>query len=114
MEKLIDVGGRTKLLAKDVTYFEAAINYTIIHYAIGATKVVATTIGHIQERISNGFVRPNRSYLVNLEYINSCQLGEILLQNDLKINIARRKTEKISTIVADYFEQKNAQTVPIK
>ena len=106
MEILINVGGRTKLLTKDVAYFEADINYTIIHYTIGKVKVVATTIGHIQERIGNGFIRPNRAFLINLEFINSCLLGELLLQNNLKVNISRRKKNHVTSILENHFEQK--------
>jgi DNA-binding LytR/AlgR family response regulator len=107
MENLIKVGGRIKLLTKDVAYFEADVNYTIIHYTIGKIRIVATTIGHIQERIGNGFIRPNRAYLINLEYINSCLLGELLLQNNLKINISRRKKNQLTTIVENHIEQKS-------
>ncbi len=107
MEILINVGGRTKLLTKDVAYFEADINYTIIHYTIGKIRIVATTIGHIQDRIGDGFIRPNKSFLINLEYINSCLLGELLLQNNLKINMSRRKKNQLTSIVENHFEQKS-------
>lgn len=109
MENLIKVGGGIKLLSKDVAYFEADINYTIIHYTIGKIKVVATTIGHIQERVGNGFIRPNKSFLINLEFINSCLLGELLLQNDLKINMSRRKKNQLSLIVNNHIQQKTLQ-----
>lgn len=107
MENLIKVGGRIKLLTKDVAYFEADVNYTIIHYAIGKIRIVATTLGQIHERIGNGFIRPNRAFLINLEYINSCQSGELLLYNNLKINISRRKKSLLETILANHFEQKS-------
>ncbi|WP_435354374.1 LytR/AlgR family response regulator transcription factor [Emticicia sp. SJ17W-69] len=109
MEDLIKVGGRIKLFSKDVAYFEADINYTIIHYTIGKRKIVATTLGHIQERIGNGFIRPNKSFLINLEFINSCLLGELLLQNDLKVNMSRRKKNQLTIIVNKHIEQKKLQ-----
>jgi DNA-binding LytR/AlgR family response regulator len=109
METFINVGGRTKLLSKDVAYFEADVNYTIIHYAVGNTKMVATTIGHIQDRLGeeSGFIRPNRSFLINLDYIDSLRLGKLFLQNDMKVSIARRKVVYLTPIVEDHFEQKN-------
>jgi DNA-binding LytR/AlgR family response regulator len=93
-----------------VAYFEADVNYTIIHYTIGKTKIVATNIGRIQDLIGNGFIRPNRAYLINLEYINSCLLGELLLQNNLKVNISRRKKNQLTSIVKNHFEQKSLLT----
>lgn len=108
MKTAIKVGGRTKLFSEDVTYFEADINYTIIHYYQGQDKIVATTIGQIHERIGEecGFIRPNRSYLINLQFVDNYQLGELLLQNNMKVNISRRRKKRLNNIVEKYFEQK--------
>ncbi len=108
MKTAIKVGGRTKLFSEDVAYFEANINYTIIHYYQGKNKIVATTIGQIHERIGEecGFIRPNRSYLINLQFVDNYQLGELLLQNNMKVNISRRRKKRLNNIVEKYFEQK--------
>ncbi len=104
----IKVGGRISLFTKDVAYFEADWNYTIIHYHIGKPKMVATTLGHIQGRMLNktSFVRPNRKYLINLDYIDSLKLNELHLQNDLHVNISRRRKLVIIPIVEYYLENK--------
>ncbi|GAB2641449.1 hypothetical protein GCM10027035_39200 [Emticicia sediminis] len=108
MKTAIKVGGRTKLFSEDVAYFEANINYTIIHYYLGKNKIVATTIGQIHERIGEecGFIRPNRSYLINLQFVDNYQLGELLLQNNMKVNVSRRRKKRLNNIVKKYFEQK--------
>ncbi|GGD67543.1 hypothetical protein GCM10011514_34510 [Emticicia aquatilis] len=108
MKTAIKVGGRTRLFSEDVAYFEANINYTIIHYYQGNNKIVATTIGHIHERIGEecGFIRPNRTFLINLQFIDNYQLGELLLQNNMKINVSRRRKKRLKSIVEKYFEQK--------
>jgi hypothetical protein len=53
MKTEIKVASRTKLFSEDVAYFEANVNYTIIHYYNGKNKIVATTIGQIHERIGD-------------------------------------------------------------
>ena len=108
MKTAIKVGGRTRLFSEDVAYFEANINYTIIHYYEGKNKVVATTIGQIHERIGeeSGFIRPNRAYLINLQFVNKYQLGELLLQNNMKVNVSRRRKKRLNNIVEKYFEKK--------
>lgn len=108
MKTAIKVGGRTKLFSEDVAYFEANINYTIIHYYQGKNKIVATNIGQIHERMGEecGFIRPNRAYLINLQFVNKYQLGELLLQNDMKVNVSRRRKKRLSRIVKNYLEQK--------
>nr|WP_299422929.1 LytTR family DNA-binding domain-containing protein [uncultured Emticicia sp.] len=108
MKTEIKVGGRMKLFSEDVAYFEADVNYTIIHYYQGKNKIVATTIGQIHERIGEecGFIRPNRGYLINLQFVDKYKLGELLLQNKLKVNISRRRKKRLNNIVEKYFEQK--------
>ncbi len=108
MKTEIKVGGRMKLFSEDVAYFEADVNYTIIHYYQGKNKIVATTIGQIHERIGEecGFTRPNRGYLINLQFVDKYKLGELLLQNKLKVNISRRRKKRLNNIVEKYFEQK--------
>ena len=108
MKTEIKVGGRMKLFSEDVAYFEADVNYTLIHYYQGKNKIVATTIGQIHERIGEecGFIRPNRSYLINLQFVDNYHLGELLLQNKLKVNISRRRIKRLNNIVEKYFEQK--------
>lgn len=108
MKTAIKVGGRTKLFSEDVAYFEANVNYTIIHYYQGKDKIVATNIGQIHERMGEecGFIRPNRAYLINLQFVNKYQLGELLLQNNMKVNVSRRRKKRLNNIVERYFEQK--------
>ena len=105
----IKVGGRTRLFTEDVAYFEADLNYTIIHFNLGKPKIVATTLGIIQKRISprDAFVRPNRKYLINLYYIDNFSQGNLLLQNELQIHISRRRIMAIKPILDCYLAKKN-------
>ncbi|MFN3489733.1 MAG: LytTR family transcriptional regulator DNA-binding domain-containing protein [Emticicia sp.] len=109
MKTAIKIGGRTKLFSEDVAYFEANINYTIIHYYQGRNKIVAINLGQIHERIGEkcGFIRPNRAYLINLQFVNKYQLGKLFLQNDMKVSISRRRQKQLNDIVRSYLEQKN-------
>ena len=108
MKNEIKVAGRTKLFSEDVAYFEANVNYTIIHYYQGQNKIVATNIGQIHERKSEEsiFILPNIAYLRNLQFVNNYQLGELLLQNNMKINISKRRKKQLNNIVERYYEQK--------
>jgi DNA-binding LytR/AlgR family response regulator len=105
----IKVGGRTRLFTEDVAYFEADLNYTIIHFNLGKPKIVATTLGTIQNRIcpKDTFVRPNRKFLINLDYINNYSQGNLLLQNELEIHISRRRIMAIKPILDCYMAKKD-------
>jgi DNA-binding LytR/AlgR family response regulator len=105
----INVGGKTRLFSQDVAYFEADMNYTIIHYNIGNSKIVATTLGLIQGRIleKNTFVRPNRKYLINVAYINNFSIDNLLLQNELQIHISRRRKVSVIPVIEYYLANKN-------
>jgi DNA-binding LytR/AlgR family response regulator len=108
MKTELEVGGRTKLFSEDVAYFEADVNYTIIHFYEGRDKIVATTIGHIHDRMGQHscFIRPNRAFLINLEFINSYQLGELLLHNNMKVQISRRRRNDLTSVVENYLSNK--------
>lgn len=48
------------------------------------------------------FIKPHRSYVVNMNYINSITNTEILLQNQVKIPIPRRQAKEIKETYIDY------------
>lgn len=105
----IHVGGRTSLFIEDIAYFEADLNYTIIHLNFGKNKIVATTLGLIQNRIldKNTFIRPNRKYLINLDYVDNFSQDKLFLQNELQIHISRRRFMAIKPILDCYLAKKN-------
>lgn len=86
---------------------KADVNYTNIYLDDGSQILSSTTIGILEKRLlAFNFFRPNRSVVINLKYIsdfeNKAQTGDfskILLKNNQKIPLSRRKTLQFLKIV---------------
>ncbi len=64
---------------QNITHVEAIDNYAYV-YTPEAKYMVSHTLKSIEEKLSGyGFVRVHKSYLVNLDYINSISDGFIML-----------------------------------
>jgi len=64
---------------QNITHVEAIDNYAYV-YTSEAKYMVSHTLKSIEEKLAGrGFVRVHKSYLVNLDYINSISEGFILL-----------------------------------
>jgi DNA-binding LytR/AlgR family response regulator len=89
-------GKRNMIQLGDILYLKSAKNYTIFKLKDGREIISSKTLRIFEEElleISN-FVRPHRSYIINLEYVDdlyfNCRGGEVLI-HDQKIFISRRK-----------------------
>lgn len=99
--KLIHLGSRTRIMPSDILMLKADINYTIVILNDGSKIISSTTMGIIEKRLENyHFFRPNRSVILNMEYVvdyeekkQSGSFGNILLINNEKVPLSRRKSE---------------------
>jgi DNA-binding LytR/AlgR family response regulator len=93
---LVHVGGRMQFCPSEIIMFKADLNYTIIYLQDGSSILSSTNIGKIANRVKDlTFFQPNRSYIINLDYIKSFEneTSEIEMQNEVKIILSRRKTK---------------------
>lgn len=82
----------TTLFANEVLYFEGEVNYTHIHLTTGKQKILAKTLLTVENTIdSDAFVRISRKHLVNRKFIVEVGRDFVVLANDLRLPIARRR-----------------------
>lgn len=76
-----------------IVYFEGASNYTILRFADGTKTVCSKTLKRFEECLpAEEFVRINKTYLIRRDYIQThLSKSEILLQNGLRLKVARRR-----------------------
>ena len=81
-----------------IILLEGKDNYTNIHFANGDQVLSSYTLRKHQDLL-NSFVRVNRKYLVNPEYIVNYNVKDVmphvLLTTGIKIKIPRRKVKTI-------------------
>jgi hypothetical protein len=89
-------GKRNIIQLNNILYLRSKKNYTVFKLKDGSEIISSKTLRIFEEQlleISN-FVRPHRSYIINLEYVEdlyfNCRGGDVLI-HDQKIGISRRK-----------------------
>lgn len=115
-------GKRNMIQLGDILYLKSVKNYTIFTLKDGREIISSKTLRIFEEElleISN-FVRPHRSYIINLEFVDdlyfNCRGGEILIHNQ-KILISRRKAADFRRSYRKYLRntgQNVSSTIKLK
>ncbi len=94
----LPVGKEYKVVnARDIIYCKADVNYTEIHTSSNSKFVVTKTLGKVEEILNYPFFfRCHKSYLVNLNHIDSYNKidGYIRMKNQEVIYLADRRIEE--------------------
>ncbi|WP_341225729.1 LytTR family DNA-binding domain-containing protein [uncultured Arcticibacterium sp.] len=70
MKTTIHLGARTSAATHEIVKLEAQDNYTLVHFIDGTKLLSSTTLGILEERLSDcRFFRVNRSTVINLQYL---------------------------------------------
>jgi len=91
---------------RDIVYCKAENNYTMVH-ATKKNAFVSKTLGRYEELLSPyGFFRINRSYLINLKYVERVNKSssEIIMEGDIKLQISSRRKKDLFEILSGYVE----------
>ena len=88
---------------KDILRCESDNYYTLFCFTDGSTLLVSKTLKENEELLKDhNFIRPHKSHLVNVMYIKSFNKhdgGYIVMTDDSKVPVSRRKREKIVDII---------------
>lgn len=96
----VHVGGRISLPSSEIIYIRGDVNYSIIKLLDGSQFIVATTLKILEDRLSEiGFIRPNKSYLINQQYIIDYDEGILRLVNETTCVFSRRKRQKYELLI---------------
>lgn len=92
----IHIGGRRKVIPKNVVLFEGDVNYSHVHFKNGAKITVATTLKSLEERfVPFNFYRSHKKYLVNIKEVASYTTFQVSLSNNKTVLVSRRKEEEL-------------------
>ena len=87
-----NVRGLKKAKPEDVIKVEANENYSVFYFSTGRSITLAKTIKECEGIFEPyPFYRTHRSCIINLTYCLEIQHKEVLLVNNLKANISRRR-----------------------
>lgn len=96
-----------RIVLEDILYIEGMQNYVKIHFP-GETKIILQTITSLEEMLpKDDFFRIHKSFLVNVNHIDSIDGGRIFL-NKHELPISRhRKNDLLNTVVFKNLLSKN-------
>jgi DNA-binding LytR/AlgR family response regulator len=102
-EPFIHFGGRIKIDPKTILLLKADINYTQIYLEDGSSFLSSITLGVLEKRLLlHSFFRPNRSVLINLNYVTEFEQASahIRMENNEVFKISRRRTRHFETLTS--------------
>lgn len=96
-----------RIVWEDILYIEGMQNYVKIHFQ-GETKIILQTITSLEGMLSkDDFFRVHKSYLVNINHIDSIEGGRIYIgKHELPIS-RHRKNDLLNTVVFKSLLNKN-------
>jgi DNA-binding LytR/AlgR family response regulator len=100
-ELLIPFGGRIKIDPKTILLLKADINYTQVYLEDGSSFLSSITLGVLEKRLLlHSFFRPNRSVLINLDYMIEFEeaSAHIKMGNNEVFKISRRRTRHFQNL----------------
>ncbi len=102
MKLTLTNGDRTYFVSPaELTHCTADDNYTELHTADGRRFVSARTLkGYEDMLVPLGFLRVHRSSLVNRTAITHLDDGHVVLKNNTRVEISRRKKEEVLKVLA--------------
>lgn len=91
-----------KLYESEIYYVEAFLHY--VNFVTGdGNYTVRDKISDLVQRLSDGFYRAHRSYLVSLEHIKRIARNEILMENGATVPLARGKYDDINQAYIQFY-----------
>lgn len=94
-----------KLFLDDICYFEIRGRVIEVHGTEGTFSYYGQISGLEQSLKGHGFFRCHKSYLVNLNCVDSYNRQEILLENGERIVIAKRRYEEFGKAILEYMRE---------
>ena len=96
---------KRKLYLDDIYYFEIRGRKIDIH-GTGGILTYYGQIGVLESSLEGkGFFRCHKSYLINLEYVDTYNTQEVVLDNGAKIVIAKRRYEDFTKELLTYMRK---------
>jgi two-component system, LytTR family, response regulator len=100
------INASQQVIPNEVVFLSADANYTEVHYVDGRKTTYALTLKSLENQfVEAGFFRTHKSYLVNLQFFKEVHWKKanpfMVLSNDYRVSIARRKRTKLRRTLND-------------
>jgi DNA-binding LytR/AlgR family response regulator len=100
------INASQQITPAEVVLLSADANYTEVHFSNGRKTTYALTLKSLENQfVEAGFFRTHKSFLVNLQFFKEVHWNKanpfMVLSNDYRVSIARRKRTKLRQTLND-------------
>lgn len=105
--------GITKIALSKLEYCEVMNRKIILHLTNGEECECNLRINELEEKLKiyGMFLKPHRSFLVNMDYIQTLATHSIIMECGVKIPVPREKYTKIKQVYMEYIFQSRSSIV---
>lgn len=105
--------GITKIALSKLEYCEVMNRKIILHLTNGEECECNLRINELEEKLKiyGMFLKPHRSFLVNMDYIQTLATHSIIMECGVKIPVPREKYAKIKQVYMEYIFQSRSSIV---
>lgn len=101
---ILDHGGQTVRLAQSEILSIEAFAHEVHVVSVSGVLTVRKSIGEVADGLDASlFIRPHRSYVVGLRFVQQIGKSELLLDNGTRIPVSRRKYGEINRAFIDFY-----------
>lgn len=93
----VHIGAYTYVPPATIVMIQAHSNYSMIYLNDCQTIIVSICLKQLESRFApfHTFTRIHKSYLINLDYFKYYHKKQVVLENDLKCVVSRRKISQL-------------------
>lgn len=95
-------GDPLKLDISDIRYVEV-FDHNLVYHTVDGDYQTLDSLGKLESVLPDSFVRCNRSYLVNLQYVDGVKDNYVLIGQD-KLKIGRTRKTEFMQKLSDFFK----------
>lgn len=105
-EKVLEIKSRNDIIPvpmKNIIYIEVFNKVSILHTVKNSIQTYSSLDALSEELDESLFIRAQRSYIVNMKFIESFYYDRIILQNGLEIKLSRNNRNTLKTQYQNYL-----------
>lgn len=97
--------GNVEKRLNDIMYFDVLNHDVVAHTKDSETHVYGTLNNYEQKLKNDDFIRIQKSYLVNCNFIYAINRKDVILDNQISLPLSRHKIDEVKKIFHDYLRR---------
>lgn len=96
-----------------IIYIETYGRETLFHTSDGDIKTTAhLLLNDLEKKLGNSFLRCHRSYIINMNHVDTIETEEFLMRNGCRVPMRQRRRQEIRDAFADFVSNRLLEVLP--